>query len=271
MSDATEDPQGQRERLQGLVAPMMKSVSRDQIEAAAEPSPRGPLTFPPGLVHARPAGGVPGLVATFTASDDLHDPQWELEGVVALQGTELVVAELTLRSHPSASQVPAGGVKRPVLSAISIPALLRGVRRSLAEHARLVAIDHGRGALSGSYRQHAELVAAAAAQIGAVPMPGRKGHDETLYHHLAARYLEIQDELQAQGLTARGIVPRLALDPWEVDTRRGLSKLPKDTVKSRLKKCVELGFLTFEGGGRAGAIPGPRYFENPTNAEEEQK
>jgi hypothetical protein len=71
--------------------------------------------------------------------------------------------------------------------------------------------------------------------------------------------------------TARGIIQRLAKEPWTVDRHRGLrEEVPVDTVKSRLKKCNErgLGLLIFDGSGRAGALPGPNLFDEPTTEEQ---
>jgi hypothetical protein len=239
------------------------TVTPEQVKSAAEA--RKQRGFRPGLVTARPRGGVPGLVATFQADDDLHEPQWELSGVVARQGDELVIAELTLRSHPNRGQIADGGVTRSVLAEIKIPALLRGVQMSLREHDRLVRIGQERHGDMADYAALAERAAAMASEADVSGKPGRKGHDVALYRDLAFQYLKLQGELMAEGAkTPRGIIQRLAEKPWRADLDRNLTEVPTDTVKSRLRKCRELGLLTFDGAGHAGAQPGPNLFDEST-------
>lgn len=208
------------------------------------------------------------MVASFSASDDLHDPHWLLSGSVFRQRDALVIGGLKIEQHPSAG-LPQDGVTRTVLSEIKIPELLRGVQLSLQEHERRVEIEHRRGGTSDGYAEMAQRAAAIANQVDVSPRPGRKGHDIALYRSIALRYLALQDEFERAGKSPRGIVGRLANEPWPVDQERGRKTVPVDTVKSRLRKCAGLGLLTFEGAGRAGAVPGPNLLHESNDKEEE--
>jgi len=261
----------------------VRSLTNDDIEQALkrideeDVSRRMDRSFPACLVSARPAPGGAGRIAWFTASDglhdpdlngeptryDFHDPMWELSGEVVQQGDRLALAELTIRLHPQEAELPQGGIKRQVLNAIKIPEILRGVRQSLVEHARRVGIDFKVGRVEEAYADHADRVASAVSNLDADPVPGRRGHDVLLYQHLAHTYLAVEVKMQEEGQkTARGIIDRLTKELWPVDRERGLVELPRDTVKSRLRKCADLELLTFEGSGRAGAVAGPRLLED---------
>lgn len=230
-----------------------------------EDAPRG---FRPEHLFARPSGPPP-IVASFSCGDDWASPEWEIHGRVAELDGKLAIVELNIGLHPGAPGNPSTVIDARLMSTVKPAQLLRAVRRSLAEHARLVAIDDARGEmLTPGYAGHASRVAEIAAKVGAVPEPGRKGHDDALYRLLAFRYLELQGEL---GGSARGIVTRLMKEPWDIDKKRELTTLPRDTVKSRLRKCGSIGFLTFNGGGRAGAEPGPRLFEDLQTDDQEEK
>ena len=56
--------------------------------------------------------------------------------------------------------------------------------------------------------------------------------------------------------------------PWPSDDARGVTTLSENTVKSRLRKCRELGYLTFTGNGVTGAEPGPKMLEEIAKEEE---
>jgi hypothetical protein len=227
-----------------------------------------PPSFRAGLVRAEPVSGPEreaGVLAHFRVPDQLHDSRWELSGFVAMQGDRLVIAEMTLRAHPGWPHLPTAGIDRKVLSQVKTSEILKGVKWALSDFSRRVAIDHSQSRVSGAFRAFVEQTAATARNE---VVPGRKGHDPALYRQLALRYLDLQDELQSSRATARGIIGKLAEEPWPSDIARGITTVEQNTVKSRLRKCRELGYLTFKGNGVAGATKGPKMIEEEQNEEE---
>ena len=158
-----------------------------------------PPPFRPGLISARPCAPDSEFLASFTVDDQLHEPRWQVAGYVKMEGSRIVIAEMTIRRSPSGSiHLPAGGVNRAVLSQIKTSELLRGIRWALADFRRRVEISYGHGGVSDAFRTHVQQVAAkAAAESPAVP--GRRGRDHTLYLDLAVRYLDLQAELLRWG------------------------------------------------------------------------
>jgi hypothetical protein len=226
-----------------------------------------PPPFRAGLVSARPVSGPEreaGLLAHFRVPDQLHDSRWELSGFVTMQGDRLVIAEMTLRTHPGWPHLPPAGVNRQVLAQIRTSEILKGVKWALSDFSRRVAIDHLKGRVSDAFRAFTEQAAARAKNETA---PGRRGHDPALYRQLALRYLDLQDEIQGRKTTPRGIIGRLAEEPWPSDKARGVEVVEQNTIKSRLRKCRELKYLEFTGNGVAGATKGSKMIEEEKNEE----
>lgn len=78
---------------------------------------------------------------------------------------------------------------------------------------------------------------------------GRTGYPDDHYRRIALAYLD----LLAMG-NRRGILNKLA----EQETNRLARYVPRETVRTWVRRARELQFLTAGEPGRAGAEPGPR-------------
>jgi hypothetical protein len=191
-------------------------------------------------------------LATFFAYTE--EGPWEVSGVVDVVDRRLVVThlEIQLLEHHRASggEFPAAGITGAVLRDIRLEELAQQVKQRLIEQPK--ALDQLRQRGIVALPEADRLIRENARRAARTQLrKGRAGYPEDFYRGVALRYLEIAASQN------RGVIPQLATEYG----RRLKREIPRDTVKSWLRKARELGLLEFDGQGRSGARPGPQLYE----------
>jgi hypothetical protein len=199
---------------------------------------------------ARTVEDDPSVFAQFWGYELIRDRFWRFDGFLARgpESRNLIVRRLTLEPSWTGLSAPPDDydLTPTTWRAVRVGLIRDRAARKLRETPDLLDAYEREGWPVPSAEDRA-VIAAAAADAGAIARPGRPGRGDAYYRRVARAYLAKLDERVAANQGTHGTVKELAMDLGRSPTQA------RDDIKAARAK----GFLTQGTRGRAGAEPGP--------------